>query len=281
MKRLLVIGLTVAMATVVGDAFFRASLLRSLRPVIEEPPDGATVDLPVRVRWEGPQKMRVILRFAGRERWEVGIHQSPLELPRDYFSERGLYHVEIRSPRFGTWISDSRSFAVKETPATVRPEEQSTLSAQLAALQRSLFQLRQTQDEMRDENTELYEENAAIREENAILTEELHRLAEAEQRAAGRTAALEQQHGELLETHRSLLEETNALRLRMADIVPCTVWGYFSFPRPQTIPATRRRVTVSNDEGEVFRTQTRCERVRRGDPTSSSPCFCVGNSFGG
>jgi len=282
MPRYLAVGFAAALATIGADALFRASLLRAVRPVIVSPTDGATVSLPVIVRWEGPRRMHVALRFGGRASWDLGIRESPFELPGDSVTRRGLYAVEIWSPTFGHWISASRTFAVeRSTPAAQQAAPQEDWSAQLAALERSLEELKNAQEKLRAENAALYEENATVREENAILTEEINRLAEAEQRARGQAAAWEQRHSELAGEHHRLLEEVNALRMRVASVVPCTVWGYYAYPRPQRIPATRRTVTVSNARGEVFRSRDACETHRVGDPTAASLCFCLGNSWGG
>ena len=86
---------------------------------------------------------------------------------------------------------------------------------------------------------------------------------------------------QLAEENRSLADENAALRLRLSAVNPCTVWGYYSYPRPQTIPVTRRTLMVSDTRGQIFRAQIECETLRRSDPTAVSICFCVGNSFGG
>lgn len=282
MLRLVRLAAVVFLTVVAADALFRASLLRLVRPVIVEPADGAVVASPVRVVWEGPQRMRVTLRYAGREQWDLGVRESPFELPPAHLRERGLYSVELRSISLGDWIHASRSFSTDGEPSTpLSPAQSEDVSAKLAALEESLQDMRDAQEDTHEENTNLYEENAAIREENAILTEELQQLAEAEQRALGQQAALEREFARLVEENRLLLEELAQLRTRLASVVPCSVWGYFAYPRPQTIPPSRRVVTVSNNQGEVFRTQAQCENRRRRDSTQASPCFCVGNSWGG
>jgi len=86
---------------------------------------------------------------------------------------------------------------------------------------------------------------------------------------------------QLAEENRALAEENGALRLRLGSVIPCTVWGYYSYPRPQTIPVTRRTLLVSDARGQIFRVQPDCETLRRADPTAASICFCVGNSWGG
>ena len=221
MWRVLAIGAVVAAAALAGDILFRASLLRTVRPVILAPTDGAAVSLPVRLHWEGPRRMRVIVWHAGRERWDLGVRESPAELPTKYFTRRGLYSVEIKSPRLGDWISSRRSFSIRTARVPPAAREQAGLSGQLAALQKSVLGLRLAQQEMRDENASPYEESAAIREEHAILTEALNRLAEGERRATNRAAARERQYAELQEAHRVLRQESQRLLARPAAATRC------------------------------------------------------------
>jgi len=277
MLRLLRLVVVVAVVVIATDLFFRASLLRLVRPVITEPVDGELVSPPVRVRWEGPARMRATLRYAGREKWDLGERESPFEIPRENLRERGLYSVELRSIRFGDLITASRSFAADGEPP-LSAQQRDDVSDKLAALEESLQEMRDSQEDSHEENTNLYEENAAIREENAILTEELQQAAESEQRALGQQAGLERELARVSDENRSLMDEVLQLRARLSSIVPCSVWGYYA--QPTTSPVARRVVVVNDIAGEVFRAQTACERVRRADTSSASICFCVGSSFG-
>jgi hypothetical protein len=281
MLRLLRLAAVVMISVVAADLLFRASLLRLVRPVIVDPADGAVVAAPVQVRWEGPRRMRATLRYAGRESWDLGVHESPFEIPRESLRERGLYSVELRAMALGDWIGATRSFSTDGEPALApAPPQRDDVSAKLAALEESLQEMRDSQEDSHDENTNLYEENASIREENAILTEELQQTAESEQRAAGQLAGLEREYARLADENRLLMDEVLQLRSRLGNIVPCSVWGYFAVPRLQTLPPTRRTVVVSDGDGEVFRSQSACEQFRRPDQSSVSICFCVGSSFG-
>lgn len=281
MLRLLRLAAVVICAVVAGDFLFRVSLLRQVRPIITEPADGELVAPPVRVRWEGPQRMRVTLRYAGREKWDLGTRESPFEVPRENLRERGLYSVELRSTGIlGDWISANRSFAT-DGETTLSPHQRDDVSAKLAALEESLQEMRDAQEDSHDENTNLYEENAAIREENAILTEELQQTAEAEQRATAQQAAMEREYARLADENRLLMDEVLQLRGRLANILPCSVWGYYAHPQPQLYPDPRRIVVVNEPNRDVFRTQAVCEAARAADNNSASPCFCVGNVFGG
>jgi hypothetical protein len=277
MLRLLRLVAVVIVTVVAADLFFRASLLRLVRPVILEPADGAVVAAPVRVRWEGPERMRVTLRYAGREKWDLGLRESPFEIPKESLRDRGLYSVEIRALTLGDWIRASRSFATDGEPP-LTPTQRDDVSSKLSALEESLQEMRDTQEDSHEENTNLYEENAAIREENAILTEELQQMAESEQRANGEIAGLNNEYARLAAENRMLMEEVLQLRTRLGAVVPCSVWGYIAEPRPQMVPA-RRVVVVADPNGEVFRVQNACERLRRTDQGSVSVCFCVGSSF--
>ena len=282
MLRALRTAALVFLAVLAADVAFRASLLRLLRPEILSPTDGAVVTPPVKVRWEGPREMQVTLRYAGREEWDLGVRQSPFEIPAQFLRERGLYSVGLRATALGDWISVSRSFSTdgEPPPPAPSPPPSNELASKLAALEDSLQQMRDAQEDAHDENTGLYEENASIREENAILTEELQQMAEAELRALGQIAAMEREYARLAEEHRALLVELAQTRARLSSVVPCSVWGYFSSPRPRIVPQMRRFVVVSDSQGEVFRTQSSCEEVRRTDQGAGSVCFCVGSSFG-
>lgn len=281
MLRLFRLAAVVIFAVVAGDFLFRASLLRQVRPIITEPADGELVAPPVQVRWEGPQRMKVTLRYAGREKWDLGIRESPFQVPRENLRERGLYSLELRSTGFlGDWISASRSFS-SDGEAPLSPPQRDDVSAKLAALEESLQEMRDAQEDSHDENTNLYEENASIREENAILTEELQQAAESEQRAIGQQSAMEREYARLADENRLLMDEVLQLRSRLGNIVPCSVWGYYAHPQPQLYPDPRRIVVVNEPNGDVFRAQAACEVVRRADNSSVSVCFCVGSAFGG
>ena len=267
-----------AAAIIAGDALFRASLLQEMRPIILSPPDHAVVDPPVQVRWEGPERMQVLLAVAGENPRDLGVHQSPLDLGSDQFPRDGGYQLEIRSPRFGDWIRAVRWFQVQApvppppTPPADHNEDQDLLHAVKDA--------RAARDRAEAHVRRLRDENAALHEEHAQLTEQVQSLSETHQDDAERQADLEQRLSQLDQENRALADENGALRLRLGSVIPCTVWGYFSYPWPQTIPLTRRVLMVSDVRGRVFRSQIECESLRRVDVTAASICFCVGNSFG-
>lgn len=278
MLRYLRLAALVVFAVAGADLIFRASILRLVRPVIVEPADGELVAAPVRVRWEGPQRMRVTLRYAGREKWDLGLRESPFVIPKENLRERGLYSVEIRALTLGEWITATRAFSTDGDPPAMANQQHDEVSRKLAALEESLQEMRDTQEDSHEENTNLYEENASIREENAILTEEIQQMAESEQRANSEITGLNNEYARLAGENRMLMDEVAQLRTRLGAVVPCSVWGYYADPRPQMVPP-RRFVVVSDPNGEVFRVQSACERLRRTDLGSASVCFCVGSSF--
>src|SRR5437868_1836413 len=117
MIRAMLTALLCAAAVVTGDAFFRASLLRQLRPVILSPSDQAVVSPPVQVAWEGPQRMQVLLSSAGAAQRELGMRESPVTIGAEQFPRDGGYEIELKAPRFGAWIHTVRWFQVHTEPA--------------------------------------------------------------------------------------------------------------------------------------------------------------------
>ena len=97
-----------------------------------------------------------------------------------------------------------------------------------------------------------------LREDNADLGQALDEL---QADTDARLAAADQQRQELSREHLLALQENQFLRLRMESIPSCTVWGYISYPRPQTNPPSRI-VLVSDRGGSVFRSEADCARVR-------------------
>jgi hypothetical protein len=116
MMRAVFTALLAVAGIIAGDAVFRTSLLRQIRPVILSPPDQAVVDPPVRVLWDGPQQMRVLLSIAGEAQHDLGVHESPLDIPADQFPRDGGYGIELQSLRYGRWIRATRWFQVHAAP---------------------------------------------------------------------------------------------------------------------------------------------------------------------
>jgi regulator of replication initiation timing len=140
---------------------------------------------------------------------------------------------------------------------------------------------RAARDKALERSKTLREENATLQAESLRLGKEIERLSQVQEDDAARAAELERRLAQLGEENRALADENAALRQRLSSVVPCSVWGYYSFPRPQTVPVTRRVLMVSDTRGRVFRTQIECEVLRRDDATAASICFCVGNPWGG
>ena len=114
-----------------------------------------------------------------------------------------------------------------------------------------------------------------LREDNADLGQALDEL---QADTDARLAAADQQRDELAREHLLALQENQFLRLRMDSIPPCTVWGYLTYPRPQTNPPSRL-VLVSDRNGTVFRSEARLQpgaphrsRRRRHRASASAPC---------
>jgi regulator of replication initiation timing len=282
MIRALVTALLSAAAVVAGDIVFRTSLLQDLRPVILSPASQAVLEPPVQVQWDGPQRMRVLLSIVGEAPRDLGVHESPLDLDRDQFPRDGGYEIEVQALRLGNWIRATRRFQVHATPAAPAPQEDhSTHPDEIKNLLRALDAARTARDKAHGRTKFLTEENAALRDESERLAQQLEGLYRAEEDAAARVADLERRLAQLGDENRALAEENAAIRLRLGSVIPCTVWGYYSYPRPQTFPVPHRLLLVSDARGQIFRGQAECEIVRRADPTTASICFCVGNSWGG
>jgi regulator of replication initiation timing len=282
MIRALVTALLSAAAIIAGDIVFRTSLLQVLRPVILSPASQAVLEPPVQLQWDGPQRMRVLLSIAGEEQRDLGIHESPVDLGRDQFPRDGGYEVELQALRFGDWIRATRRFQVHAAAAAPAPQEDHPVhSDDTKNLLRALEAARTARDKAHGRTKFLTEENAALRDESERLAQQLEGLYRAEGENAARAAELERHLAQLAEENRALAEENAAIRLRLGSVIPCTVWGYYSYPRPQTFPVPHRLLLVSDARGQIFRAQGECEIVRRADPTAASICFCVGNSWGG
>jgi hypothetical protein len=281
--RALVTALLCAAAVVAADVVFRVSLLDQLRPVILSPPDQAAVDPPVLVHWEGPRHMRALLGLIGEEQQDLGVRESPFEIPAEILTREGGYELELQSPRFAGWIQARRRFQVHARPGQspgAGNDEAAPAEEIRDLFVRALAAARSSRDTARARTKFLRDENAALREQGQRLTTQLEVLYEAQEQDVEEIAELEQRLAQFSEANRSLAEENALMRQRLSAVIPCTVWGYFSYPRPNTIPVTRRIVTVSDTRGQVFRRQGECERLRRRDPTAEASCFCVGNSWG-
>jgi regulator of replication initiation timing len=266
---------------IAGDVVFRTSLLRQVRPIILSPSDQAVIDPPVHVLWDGPQQMRVLLSIAGEAQRDLGVHESPLDIPSDQFPRDGGYGIELQSLRYGRWIRATRWFQVHVAPERHAESDHKPGTWEAKDLLHALDAARTARDKALGRTKFLSEENAALRDESQRLAKQLEALYKSQDDETERAAELESRLAQLGDENRTLADENAAIRQRLSTVVPCTVWGYFNFPQPQIIPVTRRAVNVSDGRGQVFRTQPDCEIFRRGDPTAASICFCVGNSWGG
>jgi regulator of replication initiation timing len=283
MIRFIGTALFCAAAILAGDLLFRTSLLRWVRPVILAPVSRAVVETPVQVYWDGPRRMRVFLTAVGDERRDLGVHEAPFVLDAAQFPREGGYRLDLEALTLPSWIRATRWFQVHaaEAPQKAPPEPPREVPPEKADMSRALARARLARDKAQERSKMLRDENTTLRGENERLAKQVETLAQTQEEDAAHVEELERRLTQFGEENRALAEENAAIRQRLGSVVPCTVWGYFSFPRPQTIPVTRRVLMVSDTTGRVFRGQLECETVRRDDVTAASICFCVGNSWGG
>jgi hypothetical protein len=278
------IALVSASAVVATDLLMHSSLLRLLRPRIVEPADGAIVTGSVSVSWDGPQPMQATLTGNG-QRIDLGLRENPFEIDASRFARPGQYGIELRATRFGSLIGAERRFMVRrarergptaDEPVVDEPRSQPA-SPEPPASDAFAAQLQAERDQLRGEVDALQGQLTKLREDNADLGQALDEL---QADTDSRLAAADQQRQELGREHLLALQENQFLRQRMENLPACTVWGYLSYPRPQTNPPSRL-VLVSDRSGSVFRSEADCARWRRMDPTGGSPCVCVGALWGG
>jgi len=279
MRQALAVTLVSALTVLITDLTFQSSLLRTFWPTIVVPADGAITRAPVTVRWEGPQPLQVALVGNGK-REELGVRYSPLELEERFFPRAGQYRIEVRSPVLGRFARAERRFLVRPPQPVPSPPSAPDLSATLSQLGDRISALEDERQLLQGRTTSLFQENETLRGENGDLTQAVNELRESQEQADHRLAAMEGQQAELTRQYQTTAEENHQLRLRLQSIPACTTWGYVAYPRPQTIPPSRRFVLVSNSQGDVFRDQAECELTRQTDPTAASTCYCVGSPWG-
>jgi hypothetical protein len=236
---------------------------------------------PVEVRWDGPEEMRVVLTPVGDAPRDLGVQHSPFEIGREEFLRDGGYRLELEALRFGNWIRTHRLFQVYTRPPPLpNDDKQEPSEAENQFLLNALDAVRRVRDQARGRAKQYRHENTALRAETSRLAEQVETLQSLQDDDLAHAEDLENRLLQLAQEFRALGEENLALRQRLETVIPCTVWGYYSYPRPNTIPPTRQIVAITDSQARVFRTQVACEGVRRDDPASSSTCFCVGNSWG-
>lgn len=280
MRQALGVALLSALAVLVTDVIFKSTLLRTLWPVILSPADGAITTAPVRVRWEGAQPLMVTLIGNGT-REPLGLRNSPFEIDPRYFPRPGQYGVEVRSGLLGRWVTSERRFLVRPprqpppTPAAAEPDNA------VGDLQERIARLEDERQLLAGRGTSLSQENDTLRTQNLDLYATVDDMRTEQEQTDGRVAALAAENAELAQAYQRTAEENRQLRLRLESLPACTTWGYLSYPRPQTIPPTRRVVVVSNAAGQIFRDQPDCELIRQTDRSAMSVCHCVGSPWQG
>lgn len=284
--RLLLTALACGASVLAADTLFRTSILAHVRPLVLTPTSGRVYQPPVEVRWVGPERMHLLVRPTGGDPVDLGVRQSPTALPPHVFPRDGSYELELRAVRFGSWIYARQQFEVFPRPAVdaVRVAEGDNKRRDrgigLKEILRAIKASRAARERAHERMRSLAEENAALKEESEKLVAQLEALSSAQDEDTQHIENLERQMAELQQQNRAMQEELQVLRLRLGTLLPCTTWGYYAFPRPNTFPATRRVVVISDNAGRIFRSQAECELGRRADPTAGSPCFCAASPWG-
>src|SRR5512139_1804898 len=218
MMRVVLTALLSVAGIIVGDVIFRTSLLHRVRPIIVSPLDQAVLDPPVRVAWEGPEQMRVLLSMAGEAQRDLGVHESPMEIPSDQFPRDGGYAIEVQAPRYGEWIRAQRWFQVHAAPESQPESDHKPRAWEAKDLLHALEAARAARDKAIDRTKFLREENAALRDESERLAKQLEALYESQDAEAERAAELERRLAQLSEDNRALAEENAAVRLRLSAV---------------------------------------------------------------
>lgn len=261
-----------------SDLTFQSTFLRTLRPRVLEPADGAVLTPPVQLRWEGPSQLAVAL-VAGAGRQDLGKHDSPFEVQAEHFPREGQYTFELRSPLPGPWSSTTRRFLVRMPEVVPSPTPCPDRQGEIDELTHLAERLESEKNGVTQEAVSLRQTIEQLRSENARLLAELEQRDDIESHLAVVEESSEAQRNELLREQQLLLEENRILRTRLDSVPPCTAWGYLTYPRPQAGPVPRRFVVVSDAQGNIFQNQVQCEIVRRSDRGGASPCLCVGQTW--
>jgi len=269
------VALISAAAVVVADLVMHSSLLRLLRPQILTPADGAIINGPVTVSWDGPQPMQATLTANG-QRLDLGMRESPFEIDPTRFPRPGQYGVELHAAHLGSFIRAERRFMVRRAPlrgaAVPLDTAESPPAERPPAAAPDAGDLTAERDRLRVELATLQAELTASRREKDGSDDALDAL---QADSDARVAAAEARRDEMTRDVVAALQENQALRQRLASIPPCTVWGYLAQPRMQGgMPV--RMVMVSDRAGNVFRNQMQCAATQRNDQTGVSQCICVG-----
>lgn len=280
MVRSVVTALLCGLAVVGGDVLFRTSLLSFVRPVILTPREQAVLQPPIEVSWDGPELMRAILTPVGDAPRDLGIQRSPFQIGFEEILRDGGYRIELQALRFGNWIRAHRLVQIYTKPPPPPGEDARADTVESKFLLNALDAVRRIRNQARGRTKQYRHENTALRAETSRLAEQVAALQALQEDDLAHAEDLENRLLQLAQEFRVLSEENLALRQRLETVIPCTVWGYYAYPRPNTIPPTRQIVAVTDSQARIFRTQIACETVRRDDLAASSTCFCVGNSWG-
>jgi len=282
LARSILTALLCGTAVFAADVIFRTSVLDFVRPIILTPLEFSVVQTPLRLRWEGPAQMEVLLSSLDDAPRSLGIQKTPFDISRDEFPRPGGYEVFLRGEGILSWVKASRKFQIqpRDTSAVDELNETSLLDDSRTLL-RAFDAARKARDKARARIRALRKDNATLNSEAARLAVRLDEIFSSEDEEENLLGQLEAQLVEAVAEIRALREHNYGLSLRLSSVNPCTAWGYFTFPRPQTIPPTRRIVRVSDNNGNIFRTDSFCDAHRRADNAALSECFCVGDTWAG
>jgi len=276
-------ALLCGIALFAADALFRASLLDYVRPIVLTPLDLTTTRPPVRLSWEGPAAMEVLLSAHDEEPRSLGVHTSPFDIGAEQFPRPGGYEVRIRHERWKDWVSAQRFFQIHPNRNARTPTEADVTSPveESRALMLAFDAARKARDKARARVRALRKDNASLSSEAERLAERIDDIYATQVEDDNLIRALEAELVDAVAEIRMLREQNVGLSMRLATVNPCTAWGYFTVPVPQTVPPTLRLVRVSDNSGNIFRTDVACEGYRRADHRSRSGCFCVGDTWAG
>jgi len=279
MLRLLIVALVIAGTVLATDIFFRSTLLHTLWPKILAPADGAIVTPPLTLTWKGPRTTITLINSGLRQ--ELGEHDSPFEIPTELFPRQGQYTVEMTSPVLGTWSQTQRRFLVQlPAPKTARSHAPQDYEAEIASLQDKIARLEAERGQALEQAASLRESNQSLQAENNDLASGVNELHAVQEQVDAMQQLLDEQREDSQQQQQALAEENRLLKNQIESVPPCTAWGYLTYPRPQTLPATRRVVVVSDNRGIIFQNQVQCEITRRVDRGAASPCVCIGQTWG-
>ena len=227
LRSLLTVAISIT-SVIFADGVFRTSILQFLRPVVITPRSSMVLSPPIELAWDGPRRMQVSLSSSTTLPSDLGVHSSPYQIPESEFLRDGGYEIELSHPRFRNWVSTTQTFQVhtktqKESVDRAKNEEE----LEDASLDIAIEALRRTRSRAHKRSHRIQRRQAALIDESTKLNTELDTLYQDRQADSAEAEELEAELFQVTEELRTLSRENEALRLRLASVVPCTVWGYY------------------------------------------------------